>query len=191
MRRSALVFSLLGLILAVDCRVAVAQVEPSGYGRELSISAGGMFSGFSPQDSNQGVYYSDGSQLIGAGTFVDVHFTHWMQLEGEARWMRWNGYGGETQDNYLIGPRVPIKRLGSRGQFYGKALVGLGKMTFPLSYGYGSFTALAFGGTLEYQLTRRVTLRAADIEFQYWPTWLENSSLHPFGVSVGASYRVF
>ncbi|HKF50604.1 MAG TPA: hypothetical protein VKB38_24785 [Terracidiphilus sp.] len=191
MRRSALVFCFLGLILAAECRTAIAQVEPAGYGRQFRLSAGGFASGFSPQDANQPNYFSTGSQLIGAGAVVDVHFTHWMQLEAEGRWMRWHGYGGETQDNYLIGPRVPVLRVGSRGQLYGKGLVGLGKMTFPLDYGYGSFTAIAFGATLEYRLTRKLTLRPADFEYQYWPNWLAKNSLHPFGVSIGATYRVF
>lgn len=178
-------------MVGAGTKTGAAQAVPDAFGRQLKISAGAMASEFSPQDANQKNYYSDGSELIGAGAYVDVHFRHWIQLEGEGRWLRWNGYGGESQDQYLIGPRVPVKRLGKRGQLYGKALVGYGKMTFPLNFGYGTFTDIAFGGTLEYDLTRKVTLRAADFEYQDWPKWLNNGSLSPYGVSMGVSYRVF
>jgi hypothetical protein len=150
--------------------------------RGLYINAGAMASGFMPGDVNQAV--------VGAGTYVDVHFTHWIQVEAEGRWMPWHGYFGETQSNYLIGPRVPVYRLGHRTQIYGKALIGLGKMDFPFG-GYGSFTALAFGGSLDYKLSRKLTLRPVDFEYQYWPVWVQKKSLEPYGVSVGVAYRVF
>lgn len=129
--------------------------------------------------------------MVGVGTYVDAHFTHWFQVEGEARWLRFNQYYGEHEDTYLIGPKVPIKQIGHSSEIYGKALIGLGKMTFPNNYGYGSFTALAFGGGWDYKLSRKITLRAVDFEYQDWPKWLNNGSLYPYGVSVGMAYRVF
>jgi hypothetical protein len=159
-----------------------AQAVESAESHGLSISAGGMASGF-----NAGQY---DNWLIGAGTFVDVRFTHWFQVEAEGRWLYWNQYFGQHESNYLIGPRVPIKQFG-RSQLYGKALIGQGRQTFAFGYGYGSFTALAFGGTLDYRLSRRLTLRAADFEYQYWPNWINNESLHPYGFSSGVAYRVF
>jgi hypothetical protein len=164
------------------CARIHAQAVESAESRGLSISAGGMASGF------QSGSYDD--KLVGAGTFVDVHFTHWFQVEAEGRWLYWHQYYGHHQSNYLIGPRVPIKQFG-RAQLFGKALVGEGRETFPFGYGYGSFTALAFGGTLDYRLTRRLSLRAVDFEYQYWPRWLSDQSLHPYGVSTGVAYRVF
>lgn len=159
-----------------------AQVTQSADARGLSITAGGMVSGFQPDEGN--------NDLGGLGTYVDVHLTHWIQVEGEARWLRFNQYYGEHQDNYLIGPRVPIKQFG-RATVYGKALIGLGKMTFPFNYGYGSFTALAYGGTVDYKLSRKLSLRAIDFEYQQWPKWLNNNSLYPYGISVGVGYKVF
>ena len=70
-------------------------------------------------------------------------------------------------------------------------MIGLGKMTFPFNYGYGSFTALAYGGGVDYRLSRKVSLRPVDFEFQQWPKWLNDSSLYPYGFSVGVGYRVF
>lgn len=179
MRRSAFVLFFFFVISLGLCR---AQVVDSAEGRGLRIDVGGMASGFEPGEG--------GNKLIGAGTYVDVHFSHWFQVEAEGRWLYWNQYYGEHQTNYLIGPRVPIKRWG-KWNTYGKALIGQGRMTFPFGYGYGSFTDLAFGGTLDYRLSRKLTLRAADFEYQYWPKWINNQTLSPYGVSVGMSYRVF
>jgi hypothetical protein len=182
MKRSVVSAFVLFVFLTAGQGFGHAQAVEAMEGRGLSINAGGMASGFMPGDYNQ--------LVIGGGTYVDVHFTHWIQVEAEGRWMRWNGYEGETQDNYLIGPRVPVYRLGRRGQIYGKALIGYAKQNFAFG-GYGSFTALAFGGTLDYKLSRKLTLRAADFEYQYWPVWLPDQSLRPYGGSVGLAYRVF
>ena len=185
MNRSVILVLVLFVLSIAGQRSVSAQAVESMDARGLYINAGGMASGFMPGDWNQAV--------IGGGAYVDVHFSHWVQLEAEGRWMRWNGYFGETQDNYLLGPRVPVYRVGRRGQLYGKALVGLGKMHFSEldPYKSGSFTALAFGGTFDYKLTRKLTLRPVDFEYQYWPVWVPHESLSPYGVSVGMSYRVF
>lgn len=187
MRRSALL--VLFLVMAATAG-GYAQTVESANSRQFAIDVGAMGSAFNPHDGNQKTYPTDTNTLVGAGTYVDLHFTHWFQLEGEARWLRWNTTGAEKMDNYLVGPRVPIKEFG-RAQLYGKAMIGYGKMTFPFGYGYGSFTNLAFGGTLDYRLSRKLTLRAVDFEYQDWPKWLNNSSLYPYGVSVGVAYRVY
>jgi hypothetical protein len=182
MRRSVVVLCLAFVFWIFGQRTGNAQAVEAADEPGLHLNAGGMASGFQPDEG--------GNDLVGAGTYVDFHFTHWIQIEGEGRWLRWNQYFGEHEDNYLIGPRVPVYRIGKRGQIYGKALIGLGKMTFPFG-GYGTFTALAFGGTLDYRLSRKVTMRAIDFEYQDWPVWLPHQSLQPYGVSVGFAYKVF
>ena len=186
--------SLLCLIATLAAAPAGAQVVESARGRQLSITAGALASGFNPR-------YATNYPLIGAGTYVDVHFTHWVQLEAETRWLRFNQYYGESQSNYLIGPRVPIKNFG-KFQTFGKALVGLAQMTFPADdyFSSGHFTALAFGGTVDYRLNRRWSIRALDFEYQYWPKFIPqdptvanspSTSLAPYGISVGVGYKVF
>jgi hypothetical protein len=54
----------------------------------------------------------------------------------------------------------------------------------------GRFTDIAFGGGADIPITRRISLRAIDVEYQYWPTW-GNSTLSPYGASVGIGYRIF
>lgn len=182
MRRSALFLFLVLCVLAVAARPGRAQSVESAEAPGIHMDAGGIASGFAPGDGN--------NVLVGAGTYVDVHFSHWFQVEAEGRWLRWNQYRAESEDNYLIGLREPIAHVGRRGQIYGKALAGLGKMDFA-DGGYGTFTALSFGGTFDYHLSPRVTLRAADFEYQYWPVWLPGQSLEPYGVSAGFAYRIF
>lgn len=172
----------LALAFPLNSPGACAQAIESAETRTLSISAGGTASVFHPGH--------DGNALVGAGTVVDVHFSHWFQIEAEGRWLYWNQYYGQHQSNYLIGPRIPVKQFG-KAELFGKALIGVGKETFPYGYGYGSFTAFAFGGTLDYRMSRRITLRAVDFEYQYWPNWLNSQSLSPYGVSVGVGYRVY
>jgi hypothetical protein len=189
MKRSVVLVFILFVFLIAGQRSGKAQAVEAMDGRGFYIDAGAMASGFIPGDPNQPAISSN-QPIIGAGTYVDFHFTHWIQVEAEGRWMRWNSFEGQTQDNYLIGPRVPVYRLGRRGQIYGKVLAGLAKQNFAFG-GYGSFSDFAFGGTLDYRLNRKLTLRAVDFEYQYWPVWLPHQSLQPYGVSVGLAYRVF
>jgi Outer membrane protein beta-barrel domain len=187
MKRSTVILLIFCIALTM---AAKAQVVESATARQFTVNAGGMGSAFWPNDGNNPPYGKGADYLVGVGTYVDLHFTHWFQIEGEARWLRFHEYAGEHQDTYLVGPRVPIKQFG-RAHAYGKVLIGAGRMTFPNNYGYGTFTALAFGGGIDYRLSRKLMLRAVDFEFQDWPNFLPGFSIHPYGVSMGMSYRVF
>jgi opacity protein-like surface antigen len=124
---------------------------------------------------------------------VDVKFSRWVQLEAEGRWLRFNQYGGISQDNYLIGPRIPVFHF-LRSSVYAKALGGGAKMKFGSLYGEpvgnGTFTALAFGGGMDVKLTKRISIRAVDFEYQYYPLW-GNSTLSPYGARMGIGYKIF
>jgi hypothetical protein len=188
MRKAA--FLLICVLIAATALTA-AQVPETANARRLSVTAGVFASGFQPHHVAS-IGDSGDNFIFGAGTYVDVHFTHWFQLEGEARWLRFNEYFDEHQDNYLIGPKIPIHQFG-RANVYGKVLVGLGMMTFPRfsQYDYGRGLALAYGGGVDYKLTRRLSFRAVDFEYQQWPTMLPNNQLYPYGVSMGLGYKVF
>jgi hypothetical protein len=189
MRRFAItVFSILVCGAAVTAR---AQVTPSAYRGELSLTAGGLGSYFQPNYAGGGIPQNSPYRLIGIGAYADLKFSRWVQIEGEARWLRYNSFVNITQDNYLIGPRVPIHhfhRLGATP--YGKVLVGMGRMTFEYNQAYGHFTDLAFGGGVDLQVTKRISIRPFDFEYQIWPNWI-NGTLKPYGASAGIGYRVF
>ena len=69
-------------------------------------------------------------------------------------------------------------------------------MNFEYNYAYGQYTMLAVGGGVDLRVTRRINLRAFDVEYQDWPKWSQplispTTALCPFGISAGVSYRVF
>jgi hypothetical protein len=108
-----------------------------------------------------------------------------------------NPYLDIREDNYLIGPRIPIEKLRfRRATPYAKVLIGNSRMNFYLNGAYGRYTDIAYGGGVDVKLTKRITLRAIDFEYQQWLGWpnipgIPNSSLSPYGASVGVSYKVF
>lgn len=163
---------------------ANAQVVPSAYREGMSIHVGGEGSVFQPDYAGNGIAQTGPNRLDGFGAYFDVHFSRWLQIEGEGRWLQFNEYRGIGQNTYMIGPKVQIWEF--HGWMpYGKALIGLGSGTGWLS---GSATSIAYGGGLEYRLTRKLTLRPVDFEEEYWHT---TPVLHPYGASAGISYRVF
>lgn len=187
MRRiSFFVFSL--LILAVP---VIAQVTPSAYRGQMTLTAGGMASGFQPNYAGGGVTGAGPNLLFGFGVYADLKMTRWVGIEGEMRWLRENTYVSINEDNYLIGPRVPIhefKRLGATP--YGKALFGVGRMNFEYNEAYGRFADIALGGGVDLKLNKRFSVRACDFEYQLWPNWI-NGTLKPYGVSAGIGYKIF
>ena len=186
------------VLFAAAAAAASAQAVPSADINRFSITLGATASAFQPDFAGNwalgtnGLYYpvaqSSNYPLIGPGAYVDVKFTRWVQLEAEGRWLRCHRYQDIHEDNYLIGPRVPVYQFW-KATVYGKALGGFSRMD--LGYGYhGSFTALAFGGGMDVRLTKRISIRAFDAEYQYWPSW-GNSTISPYGASAGVSYKIF
>jgi hypothetical protein len=181
--------TLVCLVVVSAALAASAQVVPEGYRQGLSIHAGAEASVFQPDYA--GPYYGNGGaqtgpyRLYGMGAFVDVHFSRWVQIEAEGRWLRFNEFDSIGQDTYMIGPKVPIWEF-HRWTPYGKFLIGWGSG----SGGWlgGKVTTIAYGGGVEYRWTRKITLRPFDFEGQYWHT---TPTLHPYGASAGISYRVF
>jgi opacity protein-like surface antigen len=187
MKRSIVVW--LSILLAAATLSARAQVAPSATARKFSITAGVLASGFQPDYQGGITAQASPYPLYGAGAYVDVEFNRWVQVEAEGRWLRFNQYLNINQSNYLIGPRIPIHRFW-RATPYAKVLIGLGDMTFAYGDATGRFTDIAYGGGVDVKLTKRISVRAVDFEYQQWPKWL-NSSLYPFGASVGIGYKIF
>lgn len=189
MNRSILAFFCFAGCLAV---VSVhAQVVPAANSRTLSVSAGALGSLAQPDYDGLGIPYTSPNRLYGPGAFVDVHFSRWVQVEAEARWLRFNQFYqpgstiGNEENTYLIGPRIPIATF-HRITPYGKFLAGLGNGPFLA----GNTLVLSYGGGVDYRLTRRFTLRAFDFEYQQWPI-NSTATLWPYGGSVGISYKIF
>jgi hypothetical protein len=189
LRRS--IIALFFILFATGALSARAQAVPSAYAQRFTINVGALGSAFQPDYKGGGVAQTGPYRLYGPGAYVDVKLTRWVQIEAEARWLRMNPYLNIRQDNYLVGPRLPINKLRfKQATPYAKVLVGYGRMNFEYNTAYGRFTDIAYGGGVDVKLTKRISIRAIDIEFQKWPQWL-SSTLSPYGGSVGVSYKVF
>lgn len=182
---------LLSLLLGTLCVEANAQAAPSALRSQLSLTVGGVGSVFQPDYAGNGIAESSPNPLLGFGAYADLKFNRWLQAEFEGRWLRFNQYLDIHEDNYMVGPRVPIhefKKLHATP--YAKVLFGAGKMSLEYNYAYGRFTDIAYGGGVDFQVSKRVSVRAVDFEYQQWPNWV-NGTLHPYGVSAGFGYRIF
>jgi len=183
----------------------MAQSPESATGGNASVWAGAEFSSFNPDYScSSDVPFGCQNQLVGPTAFFDFNVEPKWGAEGEARWLHWNGLSGQIESNYLMGGRYRAFRYG-RLDGWLKFLVGGGLITtpnYPVAGSLkGSYFAWVPGGTLEYRLTHRISVRG-DYEFQFWPSFAgpetynssgalvqHNNGLAPNGFSVGISYR--
>jgi hypothetical protein len=194
-RRS--IVALFSILLAVGSLSARAQAIPAAYAQRITVNVGVMGSAFQPDYAAGAVAKTGPYRLYGDGAYVDVKLTRWVQIEAEARWLRFNSYLDIREDNYLIGPRLPIEKLRFwRATPYAKVLIGISRMNFEYNGAYGHYTDIAYGGGVDIKLTKKITLRAIDFEYQQWPWWPNipgnpNVTLSPYGGSVGVSYKVF
>jgi opacity protein-like surface antigen len=183
MKRSISAF----LFIALSSAAIVSshgQTAPSAFKGSLGLQVGGLGSVFQPDYAGNGVAQIGPERLYGAGAYVDARFNRWAQIEAEARWLRFNEYLGIYQNTYSIGPRIPIVTF-HRFTPYGKALVGWATMA-DLN---GKALAFTYGGGVDYRLSRRLTVRVIDYEYQQWRVTPDD--LWPNGGSVGISYRIF
>jgi len=167
---------------------ALGQVVESATEGSAPLTVGGYFSFFDASYAS--------NKLAGMGTYVDWSplMTGNLGVEAEGRWLTFGGSHGFSEYNYLVGPRYRFY-LNDRFQPYVKFLVGAGEINFPYDLAHGGYFAMAPGGGLDYALNRRWKVRA-DYEFQIWPSavgipGIQTGSVHPNGVSVGISYRLF
>jgi hypothetical protein len=187
MKRTIDVF--LCIVLASLALSARGQVLPAATADQPRVTAGAFGSVFQPDYAGNGIAQTSPNRLYGVGAYVDVKFRRWVQIEAEGRWLRFNQYYtgkpavGNGEDNYLIGPKIPIRTWG-RASPYGKFLVGIGSANFL----NGHSTTIAYGGGLDYRLSKHFVLRAFDFEYQ---SWFLTPTLYPYGGSVGIGYKVF
>lgn len=175
------IFCIVSSLAVVSAR---AQVVPAATSHTFSVSAGGVGSAFQPDYAGEGIAQTSPNRLYGAGAYVDAHFSRWVQVEAEGRWLRYNTYLGINENTYLIGPRIPIVDFHGLSP-YGKLLVGMGNGSFLT----GNTFVLSYGGGVDYHLGRsRFTIRAFDFE---WQQWRVTPTLYPYGGSVGISYRIY
>jgi hypothetical protein len=167
---------------------SAAQVVPAATGSSASIFAGGLASAFEPYPNSQSVLPGyPTNKLLGIGTYVDFNFKHHWGIEGEGRWLIFREVAQIHEATYLLGPRAQF-RLG-RFRLYGKALFGEGYFYFPYGSVRESAPVLAFGCGADYRLSKRISVRVFDGEYQKWINF-QNQGISPLGASVGLAYRI-
>jgi hypothetical protein len=198
------VFKSIGLFLLLLPAALYAQNPKSAIGGDASLWAGAEGSYFNPGYSCKGNWlWNCRENQPGVAALADFNLTPKIGAEGEARWLHWDGLGNMVESNYLLGPRYRVYRRGPVS-FWVKVLLGGGWITtsdYPEAGSLkGSFFMYAPGGTVDYRLTHRISLRA-DYEYQVWPSFqapttysgtlaiTHNGPLTPNGVSVGVMYR--
>jgi len=172
--------AVLGLLLGIGLRPAAAQVVPSADAGGIKISVGGTASAFNVQYGQR--------KLAGIAAFADVDTRRGIGIEGEARWLDFHQIADMHIETYSIGARY--HRNFGKFQPYGKGLIGYGDMNFPYNYATGRYTVVTMGGGIDYLWKHRLSIRAADFEYQYWPQFTFGS-MSTVGVSAGVRYRVF
>ena len=165
-----------------------AQVVPTAVDGRHSLWVGGEYSNI-----HAGFPYQSSQRLWGIGGFADYHLTTHIDAEAEARFLRFNSFYGETEDNYLAGPRYLVGTFGKL-QPFAQFLVGFGKLEYPFDIGSGQYLALAPGGGVTYRISRKWSLRG-EYEYQFWPGSpnFANEPAHeitPNGFHMGLSYRL-
>jgi opacity protein-like surface antigen len=165
---------------------AYGQVAPSATGGAATVWVGGEFSSFNTD-------YDARTRIVGPGIFGDFNLTPKLGIEGEARWMHWNGTEDQTQSDYLGGVKYRIFKI-QKLSIYAKIMVGGVWVRFPDDIGTGSYFAFAPGAIGEYRLTRRLAVRG-DYEYQFLPSapgfpGEPSNGLTPNGFSVGVAYRL-
>jgi hypothetical protein len=174
------------LALLAASASAGAQVAPSAVGGNATLWVGGEGSSFNPA-------YDSVNRLEGPGAFVDFNFTRKLGIEGEARWLHFNGDGGETQSDYLGGVKYRLYRF-HKFSLNAKFLLGGVWINYPLNIGTGSYFAYAPGGYIDYRLSRHLAIRG-DYEYQILPSapgfpGEPSNGLKPSGFTVGIAYRL-
>jgi hypothetical protein len=159
---------------------ASGQAAPSVNTGHLTISAGATASGYYLQYGER--------KMLGISGFIDADKRRHLGFEGEARWLVFRQTDNVHATTYSIGPRYYMT-IG-RFQPYAKGLVGLGEFNFPYNDAHGSYLVLAPGGGIDYRLNRRIRLRFADFEYQYWPQFVYNP-MTSYGISSGIRVNVF
>lgn len=155
--------------------------------RNADLQVGGYFTFVRPDY---------GQNLIGYGAYATYDFLpHW---GAEFNFRQADSRNGNSlyERTYELGGRYIITR--KRGFVpYARASYGRGVINFPkggILYGDNlAYNLMAFGGGVDYHLTRAINLRG-DYEYQHWFSFpgvpgITNSSLSPQAVSVGVAYH--
>jgi hypothetical protein len=161
-------------------RPASGQVVPEGDAGGYNLTVGATASGD---------YLKYGARkMLGVAAIADLDTKRRIGFEGEAQWLMFHQTANVHTTTYLIGPRYHLTF--GRLQPYTKGLVGFGQFNYSYNLGHDTDLVIAPGGGIDFRITRRIRVRLADFEYQYWPLF-HYGGLSSFGVSSGIRVRIF
>jgi hypothetical protein len=170
-------FSVIALSLAATLSAQAVKTGPT-----TSIQVGFGFTAANPDYSN--------AAIKGFSIFANYDVGKHFGLTGEINEVRFGTPKDIGEASYLYGARYKL----NHGIFhpYAKGLFGLGSFQYQKGT-YANPTTLHFavyaiGGGLDIQATRHLSIRAADIEYQFEPQFTPHG-LNPFQGTTGVAYR--
>jgi opacity protein-like surface antigen len=173
---------LLLFAFAFGAAAAECQVAPAVNTSKFDLRVGGEFSIFKPDYGAQ--------SLLGFGAYADLDFHRWVGVEAEARSLFLNKYGGKMRTD-TGGGGVRFFYPYHKFVPFGKGEIGFGSIDFPNhTFSHETMVMFEIGGGVDYRLSHRVSVRGEYI-YQFWPAFLGNRGLNPYGANIGASYRFF
>jgi len=180
MLKTCLIFGALASVLCLTSS-ARAQALPTAEAKgSLQV---GMGATYADPDYGQ-------KSIEGVSGFADFDFGMHLGVEADIHYIALFTPLDLAENSYLIGPRVMLPH--GRFVLYAKILGGIGDLVVQeqqdnIGHPSGTFFAYAFGGGLDIRATRRITIRAIDVEAQKWPNY--GNGLGPTVYTVGAAYH--
>lgn len=178
--------ALAGLLAAAT---AHGQAAHSGEEGAASLWAGAEY-------INLQAGFPNGSdvRLSGIGAFGNYNINHHIGFEAHVRFLNFNSWNGETQQNYLAGPRYTFLR-NNKWRPFAMFQAGIVRIQYPFSMGNGTSFAMAPSGGLEYRLNHKWSVRAV-YEYQFLANSPDFTNEPKFGIKpnggfAGVSYRIF
>ncbi len=172
------------VLLSLLSLIAVPQLS---LGQAIESADRGRVSGWAGVSVSQYYFQYGESSQTGISGFIDIDTARRLGFEAEARRLVYHRAAQMRVDTYLIGPRYHVNA--GRFQLYAKGLFGNGRFSFPNSYAHGNYYVVSAGGGVDYRLSRRFSLRIADMEYQRWPSFTFGP-LSSIGASAGIRYRI-
>jgi hypothetical protein len=171
---------LVSLACFFGCRRSNSQALPTATAPGAYVSVGTTYSFFESGYGQQ--------KVQGVGIYADINPVRQVGLEAEGRWLKQSQSPSVNQSTYLIGPRIQFRR----GPYtpYVKTLVGQSHFEFPYEMARGRYFVIAPGAGVDLMLGNNLKVRLIDVEYQLWPQFTFGT-IYPYGISFGASYRVF
>jgi opacity protein-like surface antigen len=175
--------------VALICCSAFGQTVPDAYKDNPSFWAGIEYANL-----DAGFPYGSSVRLSGLGGLVSFSWTHHLVLEGQAQVLNWNRWNGESEHDYLAGPRYTFLKS-DRLRPFARFEIGEVTINYPFRLGVGHQFAAVPGGGLEYRLSHRWSVRGT-YEYQILPdspnfTDELHFGIRPNGAFAGITYRVF